>query len=372
MKMRFGIGWAVFLFMMGFTMVCGRPAGASEETREDAYLAGYAAAVIEREFQVGCRSVTARKGVITLELPGLPSDAEERLRRTLLEVPGVARVDIVDVPALEPAPAPAASERVCAQKEGLFFPKGGSLFDPLIADPRWPHFSASFVRLLDGEEFSHMGAVSFGERFPLYREIFPSGRSWELGVEAAVFSLFDMDADSFDLINSDFWVSFPSLSYRDRDFSALMRFYHQSSHLGDEYILRGGIDRVNLSYEALSLTLSQKFLTSFRAYAGGGYLVRRTPSELEPWYAQLGLEYESQRHYLQGWVTPLMGMDLQLNQENEWSTGLSLRMGVRFRALETGTRRYLLTLDYYNGHAPSGQFYDRKIESLGIGTHFYF
>lgn len=360
------------MVVVACTMGCWRPAGASEEQNEDAYLAGYATAVIEREFQVGCRSVSVRNGVITLELPGLPSDVEERLRKTLLEVQGVEQVEIVEVQTVEPAPAPGASERVCAMKETSFFPKGGSLFEPLIADPRWPHFSASFVWLLDGEEFSHMGAVSFGERFPLYREVFPSGRSWELGIEAAVFSVFDMDADSYDLINSDFWVSFPSLTYRDRDFSALMRFYHQSSHLGDEYILRGGVDRVNLSYEALSLTLSQRLLTSFRIYGGGGYLVRRTPSELEPWFSHVGFEYESPRQYLKDWVTPLMGVDLQFNQENDWSTDLSLRVGVRFKSLETGTRRYLLTLDYYNGHAPSGQFYDRKIESLGVGTHFYF
>jgi hypothetical protein len=31
-----------------------------------------------------------------------------------------------------------------------------------------------------------------------------------------------------------------------------------------------------------------------------------------------------------------------------------------------------LMLEYFRGLSPHGQFYDRRIEYLGIGAHFYF
>ncbi len=47
---------------------------------------------------------------------------------------------------------------------------------------------------------------------------------------------FDLSAPSSDLINTDYVVGVP-LSWRSGGWSTRVRLYHQSSHLGDEFLL---------------------------------------------------------------------------------------------------------------------------------------
>jgi len=56
----------------------------------------------------------------------------------------------------------------------------------------------------------------------------------------AVFAQFNLDTPSFDLLNADYLVG-PELTLRHGRWSGRVRFYHQSSHLGDEFLLNYGI-----------------------------------------------------------------------------------------------------------------------------------
>ena len=63
-------------------------------------------------------------------------------------------------------------------------------------------------------------------------------------------------------------------------FTALFRLYHQSSHVGDEFLLRNRVaNRVNLSYEAVDVKASYELLEMFRVYAGFGYLFDQEPPD---------------------------------------------------------------------------------------------
>jgi hypothetical protein len=65
-----------------------------------------------------------------------------------------------------------------------------------------------------------------------------------------------MNAPSTDLINTDYVVGIP-LSWRSGLFSTRVRLYHQSTHLGDEFVLHNpGVNRVNYSYEEAEAILS--------------------------------------------------------------------------------------------------------------------
>ncbi|MBU2498327.1 MAG: DUF1207 domain-containing protein [Proteobacteria bacterium] len=338
---------------------------------DDRFVAGYATAVLEREVKVEGFSVEVNEGVLTVKVRWLTGEQGERIKEALSSIHGVEQVLVIDaeagrVPDSDPAPY---DEDVVAEREGR---PARELFKALLADPKWPHFSASYLDCMGSKEFSNVGAVSFGESFGIYRgEFSPEGR-WALGIEAAVFSIFDLNADSHDLINSDFWVAFPSLSFRKGDFSALGRLFHQSSHLGDEYLLRDRMDRVNLSYEGLSLKLSYDFWKAWRFYGGMGYIFHTDPPDLEPWSTQVGLEFESPRAFVGNRVRPVGAVDFQHREESNWDTDLSLRAGVQFERQTGGKGRYRLLLEYYNGHSPHGQFYNRKIEYVGIGTHLDF
>jgi hypothetical protein len=334
----------------------------------DQFITGYASAVLEREFPGKSITLTTEQSVVVVHCPGLGRSERERLVETLSRIPGVGEVRLAeDVPddRLPPPPTPRNLQ------EPDILPRG-TLFPALLADPRWPHFSASYQYYSGGNsDLRHVGSATFGETFSLIRYRLPQNREIDLGIQAGVFSVFDLDTTSTDLINSDFRVAIP-LSYRHEEFSALFRVFHQSSHLGDEFILRGlEEERVNLSYESLHLLLSQEFDTGYRIYAGGGFIFRKEPSDLKPWSFQGGLEYRSPVTWWNGTIRPLAALDLQIAQESEWDIDVSIRTGVQFENPDLLGRKLQLLLEYYTGHSPNGQFFDRTIHYLGLGVHVH-
>ena len=351
------------------------PSAAAALASEDAFVAGYAAAVLEREFKLSAPSLRVENGVISVQAADLAGAADRaRVVAALQAIPGVARVEVLE-PGMTPSPppvseptAPTPPPRVLSEWQSGLLP-GGSLFKPLVADPRWPHFAASYQRHLRDPQLLDVAAVSFGETFSLYRDRLGRGW-WELGVQAGVFAVFDLDAFSKDLVNADYLVAFP-LSYRYADFSAMFRFFHQSSHLGDEFLLRTKTARVNLSYESVDAKVSYEFGDLARIYAGVGYLFDQDPSNLKPWSIQYGLEYTSPWPARdKGW-RPIAGVDLQHREQNDWSVDFSARAGVQLDGV-LATRKMQLLIEYFNGRSPNGQFYREKIEYIGLGTHFHF
>jgi hypothetical protein len=243
------------------------------------------------------------------------------------------------------------------------------VFKPLIADPRWPHFAASYQYYLDDRQLGSVAAVSFGETLTLFREKLGGGW-WETGLQAGVFAVFDLDAKSMDLVNADYMVA-TFLAYRYDRLSAIARLFHQSSHLGDEFLLGNRVrNRVNLSYEAVDLRASYAlFDNALRIYGGGGILFDQEPSELKPGFLQWGVEFRSP------WRTrafrPIAAADIQNREENNWHTDFSLRAGIEFEGW-LASRNLQILLEYFRGHSPNGQFYREKIDYLGLGAHFNF
>jgi len=362
------------------------PGPASAQAPDDAFIAGYATAVLQREFGLAPSKITVSKGVIQVDSETLGSSVGPRLRTALSEIPGVTDVRVREgtapttatAPGLAPVPPPTAAKpnaapppatAVTQDQGGQVLPRS-NLFEPLMADPRWPRFSAGYRYYTDDPDVDHAGAVSFGETFSLYRNSLFGGR-WEVGFQAAVFSVFDLNSESMDLINADYWVGIP-LSYRIGDFSVLGRVYHQSSHLGDEFLLREGIDRsrrINLSYEAVEALASYDIGEEFRVYGGFSYLFDRDPSDLKPWGTQGGVEYESSDTFANGRLRPIAAADLKFRQESGWDMDLSLRAGVQVESTFLNPRRIRLLAEYYNGSNPNGQFYSRKLEYVGFGVN---
>lgn len=336
----------------------------------DAWLEGYATAVLERDLGLTIPSLRAREGVLTLSATELGTADRARVLAALGAIPGVTRVDIVEAP-LPAAPVAAPGERPprvsVAEHMGLL--PGGTLFRPLIADPRWPHFAASYQGYLRDRQLDDVAAVSFGETITLFR-----GRAreagWEVGIQAGVFAVFDLDAESMDLVNADYLLALP-LSGRYGGVSAMFRLFHQSSHLGDEFLLRTNPERINLSYESVDLKVSYDVTDALRLYGGGGYLFHQEPASLDPWSIQYGVEFISPWPGRQARWRPIAAADLQHREENAWSLDLSLRAGIQLDSV-LASRNLQILLEYFKGRSPNGQFYKEKIEYLGLGAHFHF
>ena len=345
---------------------------------DDGYIEGYAAAILQREFALTAPSLRVQQGVITIDAADLAGVDQAAVLAQLGRIPGVARVEVrpvgapplaVESPPMAQTPPPAGQPPKGPPDEQLGLLPGGIIFKPLIADPRWPHFSATWQHYFGDPQFKDQAAVSFGESFALYRaKLGPT--FWEIGLHAGVFSIFDLNAASFDLVNADYMVGLP-LSFRWEDLSLQLRVFHQSSHLGDEFLLRTRTNRINLSYQSVDLKVSYELLRVLRLYAGGGWLFGQDPSSLRPWSVQYGLELSSPWPARPSRWRPIAAVDVQQHQENDWSADVSARAGIEIDGV-LFTRKLQFLLEYFNGNSPNGQFYKDRVQYFGLGTHFHF
>ena len=351
-------------------------------TQDDSYIAGYAAGVLKQSLKLEMPSLNVKDGVITLPTGSLETADRAKAVQLLSEIPGVNAVKVSEATSQQSVDNPANAaqapgEETVSANESIILPTGllpkGQLFKPLIADPRWAHFSAAYRNYKSGTfDGNDIASVSFGETIPFYRSNFgQSTVQWEAGIQAGVFSDFNLDASSSDLVNTDFIASAYS-SMRAGQFSAFGRIYHQSSHLGDEFLLRTKLERVNLSYEGADLKLSYELPYGVRVYGGGGGLFHKEPSTLKVWSAQYGVEFRSPWRIDFLSMRPIAAADLKNYEENNWSTDISARAGVQFDNLQVLGRNLQILAEYYNGYTPSGQFYKDKVEYAGIGAHFHF
>ncbi|HMU56214.1 MAG TPA: DUF1207 domain-containing protein [Nitrospira sp.] len=337
----------------------------------DEYIAGYASAMLEHEFRVTDAVVEVRDGDIVVTAKTLGNVDRGKIESSLRQIPGVSHVTLrTGDPASVPSSREAAQVTI-PESHAKWLPRG-LLFSPLHADPRWPHFSASYRHFTQGMDLSGVFAANFGETFAIYRNRSFFGGEWDIGVQAGVFSIFDISSASIDLINADYRVGVLS-SYRNGRFSLMGRILHQSSHLGDEFLLNNpGVTRINLSYEAVDMKLSYEFFDWLRLYGGGGVVVHRQPDDLGLATTQWGIELVSTRTFLDGLLRPVAYGDFQCNQMTNWGVGQSIMAGVQFENARIGDRRIQILGEYYAGPSPDGQFYPEHVSWYGIGVHLYF
>lgn len=260
------------------------------------------------------------------------------------------------------------------------FPEA-DVFRPLMADPKQPQFFAAYqtMKARDTNQSINLGSVGFGENFGLV------GRrngcdGWQVGVLAGVFAQFDLGSSSIDLINADYVVGIP-VSWRSGLFSTRLRLYHQSSHLGDEFLLTNpGVKRVDLSFEAVEAILSLDAPGGWgRVYAGGTYLVHREPAALERNGLQWGVELRGPdlvnpifKARLPGLrLTPVFGADFKSFEALSWNVNGNVVGGLEWAKVGS-SRRFRLLLNYYHGFAPYGQFFAQKVEWFGVGLYLSF
>ncbi len=259
----------------------------------------------------------------------------------------------------------------------------GDVFCPLVADPKSPHSFASLLQERAGSgparTDGNIAAVGIGDMFGLSRWAGArAGDGVQLSLSAAVFAQFDLRAASYDLLNADYIVGIPLTIRRGRG-SARIRAYHQSSHLGDEYLLReppARRDRENLSFEAIEATLSLD-AGALRFYGGGERLINREPADLAGTILHGGIEYRPMT-----WIVPLGGLggfrflaatDIKTSDEHDWKPSVSARAGLEYdraRGTQPPGRRWGIFAEFYEGPSPYGQFFRERVQYAGVGVHF--
>ncbi len=260
------------------------------------------------------------------------------------------------------------------------------VFRPPLADLKQPRFFATYqaVRVRNPAPEQNLGSsvrvgsVGFGEDFGLVGQ--RNGcDGWQVGILAGVFAQFNLDSSSEDLINADYVIGIP-WSWRSGLVSTRVRLYHQSSHLGDEFLLGNpGISPVEFSFEEVEALLSLDTPGGWgRLYAGGGYLVHTKP-KLDPLKVQWGLELRGPTYHTSVYgaflpdlrIVPILGADFKTFQELNWALNTNMVAGLElYRG--SGSRRFRVLVNYYYGYNPYGQFFRQKVETVGIGGYLEF
>jgi hypothetical protein len=197
-------------------------------------------------------------------------------------------------------------------KRGTGWFPGSRLYPDSIADPRRVAFSGGLryhddafnrFRTRFGTD-SHVlgsdkmfGAVSLGSRLPLYRWDVVKGYL-QADIEGCVWALFSFKkpggwlGEASTLLNADYFMSF-NTSYSYNNWAVQLRFWHMSSHLGDEFIeLYPEIFRRNVSIEGIDIFASYAIIRQVRLFAGIGCIYHSfKDSKFDPFYVEYGAEF---------------------------------------------------------------------------------
>ena len=335
---------------------------ADQDTADDAYLTGYLSALLERQllWNPGSFRVETHAGIANIILY---TDQPGRVRAAENALAGVEGLRGLQVRVQSAGVAGALS--YSAQ-----YPIG-DLFPTLLADPKTLQNSFSIVRARTATLRLNAALVGIGGDFGFYRWRGKSAAyEWQMGIFAGVLSQFNLDAPSKDLVNTDYLIGFP-LTFRRGTYSGRLRVFHQSSHLGDETILRGTAPpRVDVDYEAIDLLLA-KDIAGWRVYAGGEYIFRRTHIDLDRTALLAGADYRGRHDVL--WRARLMGgVYTCWLQQRDWAAGTSLKIGLEFGQPQPMRRGSRLMLEAYKGYAPFGQFYTVDVSYYGLGYYIDF
>jgi hypothetical protein len=190
-------------------------------------------------------------------------------------------------------------------------------------------------------------------------------QGFQLGIEGAGLVRLDLD-ENMDVTATDYRFGIP-LTWGDTLSQWKFAFYHLSSHVGDEFLLKNpGFPRLNYSRDVLVLGHSHYFNDWWRCYAEVGYGVNTDVSE--PWEVQFGIEYAP----LYGTGTrgaPFVAFNGHLREEVDFSGNFVAQAGWAWRrSAASGLLR--TGVEYYNGKSDQFSFFDDSEQKVGFGIWY--
>lgn len=262
---------------------------------------------------------------------------------------------------------------------GIWLPEVPPLFRPFIADPRQVTYSVGW-RWNDQVFEKNVIPVSFGDIFPIFRwcDIWYPRGDLELGLEGAVWAIFDPLHESSPLIDADYYVGFP-VSYAFGDWAFRLRGYHISTHIGDEFLLdHPHFNRRNPSIEAFDFYVSNQFTRDIRLYGGVGWVACQDDSfRVGPFYCEAGMElrffelgYRDYCDRLYG--VPFFAMDFYYQSHFKHHINSTFALGYEWGKVSGLRRRLRFFLEYHDGYAIEGQFCKEPTHYLCIRATYGF
>ncbi len=254
-----------------------------------------------------------------------------------------------------------------AQFRRRLFPER-ALLPMLFAGPRDPVSRADLVFVTDNPDSLGSGVeaeVALGAAVPVF---LLAGKSPSdallVGVEAAVFGRFGFQVTERPLINTDWVFAVPIVWHRGAHWVRL-RYFHTSSHLGDEYAQRFEVESVNFSRDAVDAMGYLQLPPAVGAYAGLRYAYSVHPEESRRWTVRAGAQLGSGRG--DGFVLPFGSLDVELDQDVAWEPRVNVQAGVWLPPV-SGRRAGRIGAGLLTGPSPLGQFQGLRTTQITVGV----
>ncbi|MFA6093911.1 MAG: DUF1207 domain-containing protein [Elusimicrobiota bacterium] len=251
-------------------------------------------------------------------------------------------------------------------EQPILFPEPDRIFERLLADPRQVETSLHYYR----HEGFDLSDVALGNGWGMFR--------WDMGdwrlqwnVEGMAYARFRLGGGINEFQTIDFFANSP-FEVRRGKFSARTALYHESSHLGDDYIRRTGDQGFRYSLEGLRLIAAIEPHPLTRVYGGGSAVLHSVPGNQEG-SLQAGFEartdvfHQNTEH---PWCLYL-AQDVQWSGRVAWNPTSKTELGLRMarRGLVRALRWHA---GYLTGHSYFGQFFAQKEHYFDLGVSFDF
>lgn len=210
---------------------------------------------------------------------------------------------------------------------------------------------------------------TLGGRFGVLRfgpENVPEGFQWD--IDGAAMVRLDPD-DELDVQATDYRVG-STLNWGMGKHRWRVGYYHVSSHLGDEFLLKNpNFRRLNFHRDALLAGYSHYFTPDLRVH--GEFAVAFNYELAEPFEFLFGFDWAPATSTGPRGA-PFVAFNTHLRQELDFGGNIALQAGWAWRGKDPASGLLRTGLYYYNGGSPQWSFYQDFEEQLGVGLWYDF
>jgi hypothetical protein len=242
----------------------------------------------------------------------------------------------------------------------------GLLFPAYLASGRESRIASHWIHEEDQGGFwdvtlgGRVGVLRYGNRDPVWPE------GWQFDIEGAAFPRLTLDQNR-DMVSTDFRFGIP-LTYRRGPLEAKLAYYHLSSHMGDEIMVRRrSFHRVNYTRDALVTAVAYRPHPDLRLYAEAGWAYYMGGGS-KPWEFQFGIDYSPIDSTYCCVPAPFFALNSRIREEVNFGGNLTVQTGLQWRG-ETG-RLFRFGLHYFNGKTDQYEFFTEDEEQFGVGLWY--
>lgn len=243
----------------------------------------------------------------------------------------------------------------------------GLIYRSYLAGIKEPRFAGQWVHDVN---LGWVWDITLGGRVGILRYGTTSldhPEGWQIDIEGAGMPRLDLEHER-DVMASDFRFGIP-LTYGRGSYQMKFAYYHLSSHLGDEYMVRHNtLVRRNYSRDVMVWGHSFFLTEDVRLYGEAGWAFAYDGGS-EPWEFQFGVDYSPVKPTgYRG--SPFVAINGHLRQEFDFGGNIVVQTGWQWRGYSGHLFR--IGMHYFQGMSDQWEFFDQFEDKLGFGIWYDF